>query len=88
MFERRRGDIMHYWNGGGHMGWGLGGTWMPIWWIVGAVLIAAVVWALVKSKRAPVNRRVTSPEESLKHRYARGEIDRETYQRIRSDLKG
>lgn len=36
---------MHWWNGDGHMGW------MGIWWIVGAALIAVVVWALLRSSR-------------------------------------
>ncbi len=37
---------MHWWNGDGHVGW------MGVWWVVGAVLIAAVVWALLRSGRA------------------------------------
>jgi uncharacterized membrane protein AbrB (regulator of aidB expression) len=50
---------MHGWNGDGHMGWGWGwgGGWMPIGWILGAALIAVVVWALVKKTRGPTNRR-------------------------------
>jgi len=36
---------MHWWNGEGHMGW------MGSWWIVGAALIALVVWAFLRSSR-------------------------------------
>jgi putative membrane protein len=61
---------------------------MAIWWVLGAALIALVVWALLKSTRGPMNGRSDSPEEILKRRYAGGEIDRETYQRMLTDLKG
>jgi len=71
---------MHWWNGDGHMGW------MALWWIFGAALIAAVVWALLRSTQAS-NGPGDSPEKILKRRYAKGEIDRETYQRMLTDLK-
>ena len=43
---------MNGWNGdghmdGGHMGWG----WMPVWWVLGAALIAALAWALLRARR-------------------------------------
>jgi hypothetical protein len=36
-----------------HMGWG----WSPIWWLLGVALIAALAWALLRSRRgrAPRN---------------------------------
>jgi putative membrane protein len=61
--------------------------WMPIWWLLGPALIAVLVWALLKSGRGSNGPR-ESPEEILKRRYAGGEIDRETYLRMRSDLGG
>ncbi len=73
---------MHWWNGDGHMGW------MGIWWIVGAALIAVVVWALLRSSRGPMNGSCESPEQVLKRRYAKGEIDHATYQRMLTELKG
>lgn len=73
---------MHWWNGDAHMGW------MGIWWIVGAALIAVVVWALTRSSRGPMNGSSESPERVLKRRYAKGEIDHATYQRMRTELKG
>ena len=60
--------------------------WMAIWWILGPVLVALLVWAVLKSGRGP-NGSPESPEQVLKRRYARGEIDRETYLRMLSDLK-
>jgi putative membrane protein len=61
--------------------------WMGFGWIFGVALVALVVWALVRTGGAPGNTR-ESPEQILKRRYASGEIDRETYQRMLSDLKG
>ena len=62
--------------------------WMAIWWVIGVALIVVVVWALL---RASAGRAVTggheSPEQILNRRYASGEIDRETYQRMLADLK-
>jgi len=52
--------------------------WMAIWWVLGTVLIAALVWALLKSTRGPASGPSESPEDILKRRYAKGEIDRET----------
>ncbi|MBZ0231438.1 MAG: hypothetical protein K8M05_03745 [Deltaproteobacteria bacterium] len=73
---------MQWWNGDGHMGW------MGIWWIIGAALIALVVWALLRSSRGPRNTSSESPEHVLKRRYATGEIDHATYQQMLTELKG
>ncbi len=64
-------------------GWSMG--WMIFWWALAAVLAIAVVWALLaRWGRRPDER---SPEQVLKERYARGEIDRETYERMLEDLR-
>jgi len=60
--------------------------WMAIGWILSALLIAALVVALVRSARGPTSDRAESPAEILERRYARGEIDRETFKRMRDDL--
>ncbi|WP_217633938.1 SHOCT domain-containing protein [Raineyella antarctica] len=79
-------------NGWGGMGWGMG--WgamigMVVFWIV---LIALIAWAV--SRLLPA-RRVEggspqppqeTPEEILDRRFARGEIDLETYQTQREVL--
>ena len=60
---------------------------MAFWWILGALLIASVVWALLRIGGGSTNGPRESPEEILKRRYASGELDRETYERMRTDLK-
>lgn len=76
---------MHGWDGGWHMGW-----WMIWWWILGVALVVLVFRLLVGAGRGPTDGRPSrdSAEEILKRRYASGEIDRETYQRMAADLRG
>jgi len=71
------------WPGpGAHM------AWMGLWWIVGLVLLALLVWALVRSAGLSIPQRGDdSPETIVKRRYARGELDREEYERRLSDLR-
>jgi putative membrane protein len=65
-----------------HMGgWAWSG--MVLGWVLMAVLVAIVGWALVGNGRSkPVNRAI----EILDERYARGEIDKAEYNERRSDL--
>lgn len=71
-------------NGGGwdHMGsWGWAG--MMIGWVLMAVLVAIVAWALLGNSRThPTNRAI----ELLDERYARGEIDRDYYTEHKKEL--
>lgn len=60
---------------------------MGLWWILGIALVAAVIWALLRAGRGSTDGPRESPEEILKRRYAKGEIDHETYERMRTDLK-
>ena len=71
---------MHGW-GWWNMGW-----MMFWWWALGLALIAALFW-FAFAGRGPLTRHET-PEEILKRRYASGEIDRDTYQRMLGDLRG
>lgn len=68
-------------NGFGH-GWGMG--W---WWIIGILVVVLIVWLIVRS----ANSRDTSTKEKssldiLKDRYARGEIDKEEFEKKKKDL--
>lgn len=71
---------MHPWDSNWHMGW------MMIWWFA-LPLLLAVAWILFRN-RTGSDGLVESPEQALKRRYAKGEIDREAYQRTLADLRG
>ena len=71
---------MNEWSGIGHMGS------MWIWWILGIVLVVAVLWMAVGSPPRKTGHDV-SAEELLKRRYARGEISREDYEERLQDLR-
>jgi putative membrane protein len=69
-------------DGFGEHGWGMG--W---WWIIGLVIVIAVIWMVIKS----MNRNTGStPQKSaldiLKERYASGEIDKEEFEKRKKDL--
>ena len=69
------------------MGWehsmGLGGGFM---WVIWILLIAAIVWLVIAVSRQDRSSREPSPREILDRRYARGEIDKETYERMKKEL--
>jgi putative membrane protein len=65
------------------MGW-----WMVLWWVVGIVVLVLLVRLVAGgSLGGPVPRGDETPEQILKRRYAKGEIDREDYQRRLEDLR-
>jgi uncharacterized membrane protein len=71
------------------MGWGWHGWYMGWMWISWIAIILLIVWFVVRAVGAgstPVQRR-ESPEEILKHRSAKGEISREDYERMLSDVR-
>lgn len=72
--------LMHPWDSDWHMGW------MMIWWFA-LPLLLAVAWIVFRT-RTGSDGSVESPEQALKRRYAKGEIDREAYLRTLADLRG
>ncbi len=70
------------WSHMGQMGW-----WMPLWWAFGAGFMVLLVWLITRASGGAAPRIEDSPEQILKRRYARGEIDREEYQRRLEDLR-
>lgn len=70
------------------MGWfsnypfmhGFGGIFMILFWVV----LIVIVISLVK-KNGPAGKE--TPEEILKKRYARGEISKEEFERMKKDLR-
>jgi putative membrane protein len=72
------------------MMWGMGGGWMVLWAFVGvAVLVLgvlAVVW-VVRNLASGGWVDGDPAEEELRRRYAAGEISRDQYRKMRSDLR-
>ncbi len=76
------------------MMWGYGFSWpgilmMSLGSIVVIVLIGVLVWALVNRQRTNTTQQapVLSAMEILRQRYARGEIDAATFERMRAPLE-
>jgi uncharacterized membrane protein len=63
-------------------------AWMGVWWVLGAAAFAFVLWVMLASARGSTNGRTDSPERIAKKRYAQGEIDSDTFQKIIHDLRG
>jgi putative membrane protein len=65
-----------------YMGW-----WMVLWWGFGLAVLVLFVWLIAKATAGTSGRSDDTPEQILKRRYARGEIDRDEYQRRLADLR-
>lgn len=73
------------WNDGyGMMGWGYGGWFMGIiFLIVIAAIGLAILFVLKNYRGGPAGE---TPLEILKKRYAKGEISKEDFERMKKDL--
>lgn len=69
-------------NGGYGMGHGVGGFAMMLFWVI---IIVVGIWA-VKSMSSSKSEN-NSPEDILKKRYAKGEITKDEYDRMKRDLR-
>ena len=69
----------------GHMSWGYGGLFM---WLIFLALIGVVVYFIVRgekwTKRGGIDE---TPLEILKKRYARGEVTKQEYDKMKKDLE-
>ncbi len=74
---------MHYW---GYYGWGYGmGFMMIIFWVL---VIFGIVYLIRYLAKGPSHYEPReTPLDILKKRYARGEITKEQYDRMKDDLK-
>jgi putative membrane protein len=72
------GPMMHY-------GFGYGGMFM---WIIFLIVIGLLIYFIVQGQKTkgqtPTNE---SPLDILKKRYAKGEITKEEYERVKKDLE-
>jgi putative membrane protein len=67
------------------MGWWMvfGGIWMVLFW---GGLIALIVWGVNRLSRRGDSSRKQDPLDIAKERYAKGEISREEFEKIKMDL--
>lgn len=70
------------WPHMGSMGW-----WMPFGWVLGLAVLILFVWIIARTAGGFSGRAEDAPEQILKRRYARGEIDREEYDRRLTDIR-
>jgi len=72
-------------NGFGGHGWGMG-----LWWIIGLIIVIAVVWTIVKgmnqNNQSANQKTGKTALDILKERYASGEIDKEEFEEREKDL--
>ncbi len=76
------GPMMHY-----GFGYGYGGMFM---WIVFLVVLGLLIYFIVQSRtgKSPLSTQQERPMDILKRRYAKGEITREEFERMKKDLEG
>ena len=74
------GPMMHY-------GFGYGGMFM---WIIFLIVIGLLIYFIVQAQKTKgqTPTQNESPLDILKRRYAKGEIAREEYERMKKDLEG
>ena len=70
------------WPYTGSMGW-----WMVLWWVAGILVLVLLVRLVTGSTSGFSRRDDETPEQILKRRYAKGEIDSEEYQHRLADLR-
>ncbi|MCK5577298.1 MAG: SHOCT domain-containing protein [Dehalococcoidales bacterium] len=78
---------MWYWSDG--MGWGLGLVMVVFMVLFWGTIIALVVWGIKKLTErggSETGARGKSPLDIARERYARGEITKEEFDRIKQDL--
>ena len=74
------GSMMHY-------GFGYGGMFM---WIIFLIVIGLLIYFIVQAQKTKgqTPTQHESPLDVLKRRYAKGEIAKEEYERMKKDLEG
>ncbi|HUE95768.1 MAG TPA: hypothetical protein VMN39_03885 [Longimicrobiaceae bacterium] len=71
----------------GHHAWGWGmWFWMVLFWVAVIVLVVWLIRRFTADHRRPPQT-ADDAQETLRKRYARGDIDSETYNRMLDDLR-
>jgi putative membrane protein len=63
------------------------GSWMVVWWVAGIIVLVLLVRLVAGSTSGFSRRDDETPEQILKRRYAKGEINSEEYQHRLADLR-
>ncbi|MHB1117195.1 SHOCT domain-containing protein [Sideroxydans sp.] len=79
--------MMNNWNGFGGWGMGFGFVFMLLFWGLVILGIVALIRWLIKQPSPDRSPRDKTPLEIARERYARGEMDREEYERMKRDLE-
>ena len=61
--------------------------WMGFWMVFWLAVLLLLVWVVARAAGGQSWRNDETPEQILKRRYARGEIEREEFERRLSDLR-
>ena len=78
-------EYYNNWN----YGWGNPGLWMAVHAILTIAAIALIVFLVSKKMHENANMQQGSPtaRQILDERYAKGEIDKETYEQMKKDIQ-
>jgi len=60
---------------------------MGFWWVIGIVVLIAFIWLLVRAASGSSAAGRDPAERILRERYARGEIDKDEFDRRLADLR-
>ncbi len=66
------------------------GFWMIIFWLIVIIVVAYLIYRLIKSDKilTPSRTEGRTAEDILAERYAKGELTRDEYLKMREDIKG
>lgn len=70
-----------------HGNWWTHGGWMWVLWLGVLVIIAVGLYHLIKRSKPPEEGSAEDSLEILRRRYARGEISRADFERMKEDLR-
>jgi putative membrane protein len=68
----------------GHMNCGSGGVFM---WIILLVLVGVIIYFVVQGQKSTAGGGGETPLEILKKRYAKGEISKQEFEKMKKDLE-
>lgn len=80
-------NMMGYYGNGGWLGFGFGWVFMIFWWALIIFGIVALIRLVTRHRRNWMNSE-KSALDILKERYAKGEINKEEFEKMKKDIQG